>query len=99
MSQSTANESTVNESTKDESTKAKQFRSWLPWAAGLLILIGAGAVAWIEFFPDASQRLVAIEVADQNSLSQGKPGVHNRIPIRVTNRTNHPIRIVGNNAC
>ncbi len=83
----------------NESTKPKQAGSWLRWVAGLLVLIGAGAAAWGALSPHNAQRLVAIEVVDQNSLPQGKLGVYNRIPLGVSNLTNRPIRIVGNNAC
>ena len=82
-----------------ESTTTTSTGFWVRWIGGLMIAIIAGVAAWGALFPDYAGRQVAVEVADQDSLAHGKPGEINRIPIRVTNHSNRPIRIVGNNAC
>lgn len=58
-----------------------------------------GAAACFLWPSTTGQRLVGIEVADPDALAHGKLGVANPIPVRVTNRTDRPIRIVGNTAC
>ena len=92
------NESAAIEPGKND-LAGKDGRAWLPWVVGLLFLIGAGVAAWSASAPDLAERLIAIDVADPNSLSQGRAGDQNRIPIRITNRSDRPIRLVGNNAC
>ena len=82
-----------------ESTTTNSTGFWVRWIGGLMIAIVAGAAAWGALFPDNAARLVAVEVRNQDSLAHGRPGEINQIPIRVTNHSNRPIRIVGNNAC
>ncbi len=83
-------------------SSTRNARSWnvrFVGAVMLLVAIAAALMMGAEWFPNSGQHLVAIEVADPDSLQGAVPGVQHAIPVRVTNRSNRPIRIVGNNAC
>lgn len=80
-------------------TTTKPALPRLFWGPVLIVLIAGGLFAWRGLFLESVSNRFAIEVVDPTILTQAKIGEVSRIPVRISNRSDRPIRIVGNNAC